>query len=111
MFAEMFQPLVATAEEIGLDAIAEVAPGGHFFSTTHTMRRYKSAFYSPLVSDWRNYGQWLEDGALTVTQRANRVWRETLENFTAPPRDPGSLEALGSFVARRKSEGGAAPVS
>jgi len=111
MFAEIFQPLITNAAEIGLDAISEVPPGGHFFSTAHTMQRYKSAFYSPLVSDWRNYGQWLEDGALTVTQRANRVWRDTLERYTAPQRDPAVREALTSFVERRKAEGGAAPVS
>jgi trimethylamine--corrinoid protein Co-methyltransferase len=111
MFAEIFQPLVTNADEIGLDAISSVAPGGHFFSTAHTMQRYRTAFYAPLVSDWRNYGQWHEDGARTVTQRANIVWHETLDRFTAPPRDPAVLEALTSFVERRKAEGGAAPVS
>jgi trimethylamine--corrinoid protein Co-methyltransferase len=111
MFAEIFQPLVTNAEEIGLDAISSVAPGGHFFSTPHTMQRYKTAFYTPLVSDWRNYGQWHEDGARTVTQRANTVWHETLDRFTAPPRDPAIIEALTSFVDRRKAEGGATPVS
>ena len=111
MFAEIFQPLVTNADEIGLDAISSVAPGGHFFSTTHTMQRYRTAFYAPLVSDWRNYGQWHEDGARTVTQRANTVWHETLDRFTAPPRDPAVIEALTSFVERRKAEGGAAPVS
>jgi trimethylamine--corrinoid protein Co-methyltransferase len=111
MFAEIFQPLVTNADEIGLDAISEVAPGGHFFSSAHTMQRYKTAFYTPLVSDWRNYGQWHEDGAKTVTQRANTVWRETLDRFTAPPRDPATIEELTAFVEHRKAEGGAAPVS
>jgi trimethylamine--corrinoid protein Co-methyltransferase len=111
MFAEVFQPLVVNRDEIGLDAIAEVAPGGHFFSTPHTMQRYKSAFYAPLIADWRNYGQWLEDGALTVTQRANKLWHETLKQFTAPTHDAAMIEELTSFVARRKDEGGAGPVS
>lgn len=111
MFAEIFQPLVTNADEIGLESISSVAPGGHFFSTAHTMQRYKTAFYSPLISDWRNYGQWHEDGARTVTQRANTVWHETLDRFTPPPRDPAVIEALTSFVERRKAEGGAAPVS
>jgi trimethylamine---corrinoid protein Co-methyltransferase len=111
MFAEVFQPLIVNTDEIGMDAIAEVAPGGHFFSVAHTMQRYKSAFYAPLVSDWRNYGQWQEDGALTVTQRANKLWRETLERFTPPPHDPAVTEELASYVARRKEEGGAGPVS
>ena len=75
------------------------------------MQRYKSAFYTPLLSDWRNYGQWLEDGGLTVTQRANKRWHETLDRFSAPARDPAKIEALTSFAARRKVEGGAGPVS
>jgi trimethylamine--corrinoid protein Co-methyltransferase len=75
------------------------------------MQRYKSAFYAPLIADWRNYGQWLEDGGLTVTQRANKLWRETLKQYTAPAHDAAVIEELTSFVARRKGEGGAGPVS
>jgi trimethylamine--corrinoid protein Co-methyltransferase len=75
------------------------------------MQRYKSAFYSPLVSDGRNFGQWQEDGALTVTQRANKLWHRTLEQYTAPAHDPARVEALNAFVVRRKGEGGADPVS
>jgi len=111
MIAEVLQPLTTNADEIGLDAIAEVPPGGHFFSTPHTMQRYRSAFYAPLISDWRNYGQWSEDGALTVTQRANKLWHQTLDRYSAPAHDPARNEALSAFVERRKSEGGAAPVS
>jgi trimethylamine---corrinoid protein Co-methyltransferase len=111
MIAEVLQPLITNADEIGLDAIAEVPPGGHFFSTPHTMQRYRTAFYAPLISDWRNYGQWAEDGALTVTQRANKVWHRTLDRYCAPAHDTARNEALSAFVERRKSEGGAAPVS
>jgi trimethylamine--corrinoid protein Co-methyltransferase len=111
MIAEVLQPLITNTDEIGLDAIAEVPPGGHFFSTPHTMQRYRTAFYAPLISDWRNYGQWAEDGALTVTQRANKVWHRTLDRYCAPVHDTARNEALSAFVERRKSEGGAAPVS
>src|SRR5205823_4077820 len=63
MFAELFQPVLASAEEIGIEAVAEVGPGGHFFSVAHTMQRYRDAFYTPLVSDWRNYGASPKPGA------------------------------------------------
>ncbi|MEM7691119.1 MAG: trimethylamine methyltransferase family protein, partial [Pseudomonadota bacterium] len=35
---------------IGFDALTEVDPGGHFFATAHTMDRYQTAFYEPLVA-------------------------------------------------------------
>lgn len=111
VLAEMLQPLDTSDAAIGYDAIAEVEPGGHFFAAAHTMERYQTAFYEPLVSDWRNFGQWSEDGATWTSNRANRIWKETLTAFTPPPLDPGIVEALDDFVARRKAEGGEPPVS
>jgi trimethylamine---corrinoid protein Co-methyltransferase len=75
------------------------------------MSRYQSAFYAPLVSDWRSYGQWREDGARSATERANLIWKRVLAEFTPPPMDPGRAEALKDFVLRRGAEGGAPPVS
>ena len=74
-----------------LDAIAEVGYGGHFFACAHTMERYRTAFYTPLISDWRNYGTWENDGAKTATERANAVYHETLARYVAPERDPGGM--------------------
>ncbi len=111
MFAEVFQPVGAAGADIALDAVAEVGPGGHFFGCAHTMERYRTAFYAPLVSDWRNYGTWQEDGARTATQRASFLWRELVEKYQAPPRDPAVVEALDAYVERRKAEGGAPPVT
>jgi trimethylamine--corrinoid protein Co-methyltransferase len=111
MFAEIFQPVGAEASDIALDAVAEVGAGGHFFGCAHTMERYRSAFYAPLVSDWRNYGSWAEDGAKTATERASGIYRSALERYVPPVRDPAVVEALDAFVARRISEGGAPPVT
>jgi len=111
MFAEVFQPVGATAADLALEAVAEVGPGGHFFGCAHTMERYRSAFYAPLVSDWRNFGQWTEDGAKTATERASTIWRSTLDRYVAPARDPAIVESLNAFVDRRTAEGGAPPVS
>ena len=111
MFAEMFQPLAATPAELALEAIAEVGPSGHFFGCAHTMERYRSAFYAPMVSDWSNFGQWTENGSHTATERATTVCRETLGRYEQPMKDPGVIEALEDFVSRRTAAGGAAPVS
>jgi len=111
MFAEIFQPVGASSDDFAVDAIAEVGPGGHFFGCAHTMSRYRNAFYTPLVSDWRNFGQWTEAGSLTATERASTLWREALRNYVAPVRDPAVVEAVDDYVARRIAAGGAPPVS
>jgi trimethylamine--corrinoid protein Co-methyltransferase len=109
--AETFQPVTVSDAEIGLEAIADVAPGGHFMVAPHTLERYRSAFYEPLVSDWRNIGQWQDDGAKSASQRASEIWQRTLAAFEPPARDPAILEALQDFVTRRRNEGGASPAS
>ena len=111
MFAEIFQPVATSADDLAVDAVVEAGIGGHFFATAHTMQRYRDAFYTPLVADWRNYGAWLDDGAKTATERATVVARNTLESFQPPALDPAIDEALKDFVARRRAEGGAPPVS
>jgi trimethylamine---corrinoid protein Co-methyltransferase len=111
MFAEVFQPVGAAASDIALDAVSEVGPGGHFFGCAHTMERYRSAFYAPLVSDWRNFGSWADDGGKTATERASGIWRDTLARYVAPKRDPAVVGALDAYVAKRTEEGGAPPIT
>jgi trimethylamine--corrinoid protein Co-methyltransferase len=104
MMSEVLQPVAVDEASLGLDAIAEVGPGGHFFGSAHTLERYETAFYRPILSDWRNYETWAEDGAQTATQRANRIWKQLLAEFEPPPLDPGRAEAIADFVARRKAQ-------
>jgi trimethylamine--corrinoid protein Co-methyltransferase len=104
MIAEVLQPLVVDDASLGFDAIAEVGPGGHFFGVAHTLERYETAFYRPLVSDWRNFETWQADGSRTATERANAIWKRLLADAVPPPMDPAILEALDAFVARRKRE-------
>jgi trimethylamine---corrinoid protein Co-methyltransferase len=100
------QPLVVNADTLAFDAIKEVGPGGHFFGVGHTLERYETAFYAPILSDWRNYESWREAGALTAEQRANAIWKQLLADYQPPPLDPAIVEALTAFVDRRKREGG-----
>lgn len=102
MVGEWLQPIEISDDAIGLEAIAEVGHGGHFFGSPHTMQRYEHAFYSPLVSDWRNFETWSETGSHDATTRANRIWRRLLDEYEPPALDPAVDEALVEYVAHRK---------
>ncbi|MFC5413313.1 trimethylamine methyltransferase family protein [Dongia soli] len=106
MMANVIKPIDVTPEEIedGLKAIAAVPTGGHFFGAEHTLARYETAFYQPLVSNWQNYENWELAGARDATQRATAIWQKALDLYEAPAMDPAISEALAEFVARRKEE-------
>ena len=88
----------------GVAAIADVPTGGHFFGSPHTLARYETAFYEPLVSNWQNYESWEAAGSPTVEERATRVWQEALERYEQPALEPDRAERLDAFVERRKVE-------
>jgi trimethylamine--corrinoid protein Co-methyltransferase len=106
MMAETIKPMDVSASEIaqGLETIASVPTGGHFFGTAHTLARYETAFYQPLVSNWQNYENWELAGAHDATQRATKIWQAALETYEPPPLDPAIAEALEAFAAKRREE-------
>lgn len=109
MMAEYLRPMQVDDTTLALDAIREVGHGGHFFGAAHTLERYESAFYAPLISDWRNFESWREAGSPDAAVRANRIYKQLLTAYQPPALDPAIGEELESFVARRKREGGVAP--
>ncbi|MDH3534571.1 MAG: trimethylamine methyltransferase family protein [Gammaproteobacteria bacterium] len=86
-----------------MDAIAEVGPGSHFLSSAHTLNNFETAFYRSSTGDANSFEQWEGEGSLDAAQRANRIWKQMLEDYQPPPIDPGTLEALEEYVARRKA--------
>jgi trimethylamine--corrinoid protein Co-methyltransferase len=106
MVREFLKPLDMSADALGLEAIREVGPGGHFFGARQTLERYTEAFYAPLISDWRNFQQWTAAGQPVAWQRANALWKLALAQYREPPMDPAIAEELDDFVARRIEEGG-----
>jgi len=106
MMREFLRPFDMADLDKAMTAIGEVGPGGHFFGVGHTLERYETAFYAPILSDWRNFESWREAGALTADQRANAIWKQLLVDYQQPPLDPAKDEALKEFVERRRREGG-----
>jgi trimethylamine---corrinoid protein Co-methyltransferase len=97
------EPFAVDAETLALEAVREVGPAGHFFGTPHTLERYQTAFYTPLVSNWDNYDTWVERGRDTAPLRANRIWKQLLADYRQPPLDPAIDAALRDYMVRRKS--------
>ncbi|MGI9623528.1 MAG: trimethylamine methyltransferase family protein [Acidimicrobiales bacterium] len=108
MVEAALEPVVVDHETLAIDAIEDVGPGGHFFGTDHTQSRYRTAFHSPMLSDWRNFESWDEAGRPTTDQAAERLAEEFLATHSDPPMEPDVADALEEFVKHRTDEGGVA---
>jgi trimethylamine--corrinoid protein Co-methyltransferase len=98
------EPFDVTRDTLAMEAVKDVGPAGHYFGTKHTLDRYETAFYSPLLSNWDNYDTWVERGRETAPRKANRIWKQLLAEYQQPSIHPATDEALRDFVARRKRE-------
>jgi trimethylamine---corrinoid protein Co-methyltransferase len=108
MVKAFLQPIEINDDALGVEAIREVGPGGHFFGAQHTLARYSDAFYAPMVSDWRNNQQWDAAGRPDALRRANTLYKQALTEYVEPPMDEAVKDALNDFVNKRLSEGGVA---
>lgn len=98
------QPMKFDSDELGLETIKSVPTGGHFFGTDHTMARYETAFYKPLLSDWTNYENWEAAGAKTALDRATALWQQALREYQEPVLPDDRKEALDTYVRHRREE-------
>ena len=103
-WAEILKPVDFTDDDIGVDAILGVPPGGHFFGTAHTLARYETAFWRPILSDWSNFENWRDAGARNATDRAAEMWPRLRDAYQPPPLDQAVREELAAYVARRREE-------
>ena len=104
MFHHFLNNFSITAESVAVDAIAEVGVGGHHFGTALTQANYRTAFYEPALTSRTGFDQWTDDGAQDTLQRANRLWKQILQQYERPFLEKSVSEALDDYVARRTRE-------
>jgi trimethylamine---corrinoid protein Co-methyltransferase len=104
MLKEEFTPLDVDEASLAYDAHQEVGHGGHFLGAAHTLERFRTCFYRPLLSSTDNYERWQRRGSHDAAARATTIWHETLEAYVEPPLDPDIREQLETYAARRRRE-------
>ena len=104
MLQQEFTPLEIDEASLAFGAHDEVRHGGHFLGAAHTMERFRTCFYRPLLSSTDNYDRWMRRGAKDASARAGDIWRAKLEEYEQPPLDDAVRARLQDYVARRRAE-------
>lgn len=82
MLNQIFRGIEIDDENLAVEVIHNVGPGGHFMNEDHTIEHFKEVWYSNLF-DRSNYATWLENGGLRFEERLRL---QTLEKMESEPR-------------------------
>src|SRR4249919_2224205 len=104
MLQHEFTPLEIDEGSLAFDAHLEVGHGGHFLGAMHTMERFRTCFYRPLLSSSDNYERWMRNGGADAAARATKIYQQKLEAYEAPPLDDAIRAELEEYVTRRRAE-------
>ena len=104
MLMAEFTPLEIDEASLAFGAHLEVGAGGHFLGAAHTMERFRTCFYRPLLSNSENFDRWTRNGSKDAAVRARDIYTKRLEEYQAPPLDEAVRAELEAFVTRRRAE-------
>ena len=98
-----FTPLEIDEESLAFGAHEEVGSGGHFLGAMHTMERFRTCFYRPLLSSSENYERWMRNGG----QRRCRPGHQDLPPRSSRPTSSRrstrrSAQEMEEYVVRRR---------
>jgi trimethylamine--corrinoid protein Co-methyltransferase len=104
MLKHEFTPMEIDEDSMAFGAHEEVGHGGHFLGAMHTMERFRTCFYRPMLSSSENYERWMRNGGNDTNARATALYQKTLEEYEQPALDDAVRQELEEYVVRRRAE-------
>jgi trimethylamine--corrinoid protein Co-methyltransferase len=85
-------------ETLAFDVIARVGSNGNYLMEPHTVKRCRSEFWQPSVSDRGRPEAWTLSGRQGAVTRARQRWQKLLAEHEDPPLDATTTRQLQAFV-------------
>ena len=80
MVKRMQKGLETDRENLALDVIKDVGPGGSFMDSAHTIRHMRDVLHTPLLSDRHSREDWIAAGGKDASCRAREIAKEYIKN-------------------------------
>ena len=99
----LLQKVDVDEENLAVEMIKQVGPGGMFLQEPHTRKHLRDFWYSPLI-DRRRYEQWVSKGRQTMSDRLKARTEEILSSHEPLPMDESVRKSIDEFIAARDRE-------
>jgi len=90
-------------EEMAMEVIKSVGPGGEFISHEHTFQNFRK-LSAPKLIDRYNREAWMSNGGKDIVQKSYEKSREILENFKPEPLPENIQKQLRDIVEEAEAE-------
>jgi len=91
-------------EDLALDPIDEVGPGGNFLIHDHTLRHFREEIWIPRCFTRYRWEQWEAKGRKSPVDLAREKVAEILATHEPAPLPAGATEAMAAVIRRREAE-------
>lgn len=88
MALRLLRGITIDEETLGIDAIREVGPAGHFLSSLHTVKFMRQEYFRQTLADRQDREAWEKSGALDGRERARRKAKAILESHVPKGLEP-----------------------
>jgi len=103
-WAAILRPISFTDDDLAVEAIMDMPPGGLFFGSPHTRSYSENTFWRPLLADWFNFGFRRGVGAVDAAAGTADVLAPTLSSAKSPALAPAIDEANGAYMMACKEK-------
>jgi len=104
MIRKMMQGVLVDDENLAVDIIKSVGPGGDFLMQEHTMKYMRTLPSAPNLIERNNRENWLASGGKRLAERAAERAAEILANHTPEPLSDDAKSALRTIVEESEAE-------
>ena len=94
MVKRFMQGLEFSAEQLALDVISKVGPGGQFLSEMHTLTHFKKELWQPSVFTRKPMEKWQAGGCRNTEDRVKKKIRHILDTHQPDPLSDNVVQAL-----------------
>ncbi len=104
MVRKVMQGIVVDDENLAIDVIKAVGPGGDHLSQPHTMKYMRTLPSSPNIIERGNYDRWLGKGGKDIAQRAAEKAADIMANHKPEPLSDDLKAKLRAIVEEADAE-------
>jgi trimethylamine--corrinoid protein Co-methyltransferase len=103
MARRFWRGISVTPETLAYAVIAKVGSNGNYLTETHTVKRCRSEFWQPTLSERAGLEAWREERRVDAVHRARLRGQRLLLEHRDPPLDGTTVRQLQAFVEKNAS--------